>query len=84
ILYAMEKLAMFCATDVIAISESLKDKIVSLRLEKQGNIQVLGYGSSNGINLEKFSKSYNDIPVSIENQLENHFVLGYVGRIVKD
>ncbi|WP_425385601.1 glycosyltransferase family 4 protein [Staphylococcus capitis] len=84
VLYAMEKLAMCCATDVIAISESLKDKIVSLGLEKRGNIQVLGYGSSNGINLEKFSKSYNDIPSSIESQLENHFVLGYVGRIVKD
>lgn len=84
ILYAMEKLAMFCATDVIAISESLKDKIVSLGLKETGEIQVLGYGSSNGINLSDFSKSYNKIPNSIESQLENHFVLGYVGRIVKD
>ena len=26
---------MFCATDIIAISESLKDKIVELGLEKK-------------------------------------------------
>lgn len=84
ILYAMEKLAMFCATDVIAISESLKKRIVSLGLEKKENISVLGYGSSNGINLDDYNKNDDYIPVTIANQLENHFVIGYVGRIVKD
>ena len=32
ILYAMEKLAMYCSTDIIAVSESLKSKIVELEL----------------------------------------------------
>lgn len=84
ILYAMEKLAMFCATDVIAISESLKKRIVYLGLEKKENLSVLGYGSSNGINLDDYNKNDDYIPVTIANQLENHFVIGYVGRIVKD
>lgn len=84
ILYAMEKLAMFCATDIIAISDSLKDKIVELGLEKKGNIKVLGYGSSNGINLEKFKKEFNDIPDDLSGILKDQFVIGYVGRIVKD
>ena len=41
ILYAMEKLAMFCATDIIAVSGSLKSKIVELKLAKSNKIKVL-------------------------------------------
>ncbi|MFP3340108.1 hypothetical protein R0J91_19175, partial [Micrococcus sp. SIMBA_131] len=32
ILYAMEKLAMYCSTDIIAVSESLKSRLVELNL----------------------------------------------------
>ena len=39
----MEKLAILCATDIIAVSESLKSKIVELKLAKSGKIKVLGY-----------------------------------------
>lgn len=84
ILYAMEKLAMFCATDIIAISESLKDKIVELGLEKKEYIIVLGHGSSNGIDLDNFTKNNNFIPQQLKEKLDNHFVIGYVGRIVRD
>ncbi|MCC3737069.1 glycosyltransferase family 4 protein [Staphylococcus hominis] len=84
ILYAMEKLAMFCATDIIAISESLKDKIVELGLEKKEHIKVLGHGSSNGINLDNFTKDKTIIPYELKEKLADHFVIGYVGRIVKD
>jgi len=84
ILYAMEKLAMFCATDIIAISESLKDKIVELGLEKKEHIKVLGHGSSNGINLDNFTKDKITIPYELKEKLAGHFVIGYVGRIVKD
>lgn len=84
ILYAMEKLAMYCSTDIIAVSESLKSKIVELKLANKSKIKVLGYGSSNGINLEKFDKKFNTIPNELQEQLSGHFVIGFVGRIVKD
>ncbi|PNZ70014.1 glycosyltransferase family 1 protein [Staphylococcus croceilyticus] len=84
ILYAMEKLAMFCATDVIAVSESLKSKIMELGLAEKSKIKVLGYGSSNGVNLEKFDKKFNSIPYALQEELSGHFVIGFVGRIVKD
>lgn len=84
ILYAMEKLAMLCSTDIIAISDSLKDKIVELGLAKHSDIKVLGYGSSNGINLNNFKKDNDDISEDIKKQLEGYFVVGFVGRIVKD
>ncbi len=84
ILYLMEKIAMFCATDVLAISESLKNKIIFLNLEKGENIKVLGHGSSNGIMLDNFRQEFNEIPDEISRKIEGCFVLGFVGRIVKD
>ncbi|MCH4436568.1 glycosyltransferase family 4 protein [Staphylococcus haemolyticus] len=84
ILYAMEKLAMYCSTDIIAISDSLKDKIVELGLAKQKDIKVLGYGSSNGINIDNFRKDNASIPNDIKEKISGNFVVGFVGRIVKD
>ncbi|MFQ3853160.1 glycosyltransferase family 4 protein [Staphylococcus sp. 2S1] len=84
ILYAMEKIAMLCATDIIAISESLKEKIVVSNLANENKIKVLGYGSSNGIQLENFTLTDNEINQTYKNQLADNFVIGYVGRIVKD
>ena len=75
---------MFCATDIIAVSESLKSKIVELKLAKSNKIKVLGYGSSNGIDIEKFSKQFNSIPFDVKEAISGHFVIGFVGRIVKD
>ena len=74
---------MFCATDIIAISESLKDKIVELGLEKRT------YYSSWSWKLEwyrfdNFTKNNNSIPQQLKEKLDNHFVIGYVGRIVRD
>ena len=37
---------MYCSTDIIAVSESLKSRLVELNLANQSKIKVLGYGSS--------------------------------------
>ncbi|ARD73608.1 glycosyltransferase family 4 protein [Staphylococcus xylosus] len=84
LLYFMEKLAMLCATDIIAISQSLKEKIVFSNLAKEDKIKVLGHGSSNGIQLEKFIMRDNKIDEVYKKRLADNFVIGYVGRIVKD
>ena len=84
LLYLMEKIAMFCATDIIAISQSLKEKIVLSNLANDNKIKVLGYGSSNGIQFENFTLKDNEINEKYKKQLDNKFVIGYVGRIVKD
>ncbi|RIL97086.1 glycosyltransferase family 1 protein, partial [Staphylococcus equorum] len=39
LLYLMEKIAMFCATDIIAISQSLKEKIVLSNLANDNKIK---------------------------------------------
>ncbi|SUJ43641.1 putative capsular polysaccharide biosynthesis protein [Staphylococcus aureus] len=84
VLYLMEKIAMFCATDIIAISESLKHKIITSNLAKENKITVLGFGSSNGIQFEKFQLDNNKLEEKYHKLLNDNFVIGYVGRIVKD
>lgn len=84
LLYTMEKIAMMCSTDIIAISDSLKEKIIELGLAKESKIRILGYGSSNGLNVKDFNVTNNKIDINIKEQLVNSFVVGYVGRIVKD
>lgn len=84
ILYLTEKIAMSCATDIISISESLKDKVIELGLAKEDKIKILGYGSSNGLNFEKYNLEDNKIDISIKRKIQNKFVLGFVGRITKD
>ncbi|MFP3440992.1 glycosyltransferase, partial [Pantoea sp. SIMBA_133] len=64
--------------------ESLKSRLVELNLANQSKIKVLGYGSSNGVNLEKFDKKFNSIPYELQEELSGHFVIGFVGRIVND
>lgn len=84
ILFLMEKIAMFCATDIIAISDSLKNRIIELNLNSNKKIKVFGNGSSNGLNLKDYKKSDNNIENEIYRQLDGQFVIGYLGRIVKD
>ncbi|WP_204189558.1 glycosyltransferase family 4 protein [Mammaliicoccus sciuri] len=84
ILFLMEKIAMFCATDIIAISESLKIRVIELNLNNGKNIIVFGNGSSNGLNLKEYSKNNNKIENDILKKLNGQFVIGYLGRLVKD
>lgn len=84
ILFLMEKIAMFCATDIIAISESLKTRVIELNLNNGKNIIVFGNGSSNGLNLKEYSKNNNKIESDILKKLNGQFVIGYLGRLVKD
>lgn len=84
ILYVMEKIAMYCATDIVAISKSLKDRIIELNLNNNKPITVFGFGSSNGLNLSEFRKDDNKLDSSLMSEIQGQFLVGYVGRIVKD
>lgn len=84
ILFLMEKIAMLCATDIIAISESLKTRIVELKLNNNKEIIVFGNGSSNGLNLNEFKRDNNKLDNKIADKIRGQFIVGYVGRIVKD
>ncbi len=89
ILVRMEKFTASCATHVWPNSQSLLAYIKENKLAKSTKLQVIGSGSSNGVNLGRYSDSSLN-PEKIEEtkgQLKYDATLTYilcVGRIVKD
>lgn len=91
ILKLMEKISCFLAHQVICISPSLKEKALELGIVSERKVIVLGHGSSNGLDINKFPTR-----TSIENQEEilklrkqlgiplDSPVMGFVGRLTRD
>jgi glycosyltransferase involved in cell wall biosynthesis len=83
---ATEWLAGVCAQDVICIAPSVRDRAVADGVFRESKVRVIGDGSSNGINLEKYLRSSVDLGerghMQEELGLQGHFVYGFVGRLV--
>lgn len=89
VLVAMEKLTMGSATDVWPNSFSLRDYIVHNKLARPSHLEVIGMGSSNGIDLQRFCpdalKAEEIEKVKRQIQYDEQYIyLLTVGRIVHD
>ncbi|WP_420236314.1 glycosyltransferase family 4 protein [Telmatobacter bradus] len=83
LLLAMERLAAAGANIVLCNSQSLKTRAEALRLAPEGKLQLLGGGSSNGVDMERYAPG--------ESQLRRQLgfgagqpVIGFVGRLTCD
>lgn len=89
ILVQMEKITTASATHVWPNSRSLMDYILKNKLASSHKLSLVGFGSSNGINLQRYAETALD-PLKLEEtrkQLNYTAQLVYllsVGRIVKD
>jgi glycosyltransferase involved in cell wall biosynthesis len=82
-----EKLAATCAQRVIAVSRSLADLYVSLRLAPARKVTVIGQGSSNGVDARVFQRPPESGTDALRSNLglsEEHRVIGFVGRLTHD
>lgn len=89
LLIAMEKLTFKWADEVWPNSHSLKNFMLEEGLLDESKVKVIGHGSSNGVDLERFSRN-----ALAENHLiaatiritpsENDFLILAVGRLVRD
>lgn len=88
ILMSMERLTALNAKKVIYVSPSLREKALSDQVAFLQKSIVLGKGSSNGVNLDYFSRARVDEAKRTsfiqENRLSNQFVIGFIGRITED
>lgn len=88
ILRALEWITCRCATDVVAVSRSLADRAVSLRLCPPGSIRVLGPGSANGVDTSFFEDTFAHrraaVPPEFPGRGRRQPTLGYIGRIHPD
>jgi len=83
ILAMAERIAAACSDVVLCNSESLRVTVRSLRLVPSRKLQVLGSGSSNGVDTVKFSPGDSDVRQRLR-WPKNEPVLGFVGRLTQD
>jgi lipopolysaccharide/colanic/teichoic acid biosynthesis glycosyltransferase len=82
-----ERLACACADTVICVSPSLKRQALADALGPDKKFIVLGSGSSNGVDLDRFRPIQSDQRRVLREGLglaEGEFVIGFVGRFVHD
>lgn len=84
VLRSGERLASRCATDVISVSESLLRKYVESGFGSSTRTSVLGNGSSNGVDIERFSPHRDPHLRSRLGIPEGTVVIGFVGRLTRD
>jgi len=83
ILLAAERLAAACAHIVLCNSASLSLEALALHLAPTSKLQMLGAGSSHGVDVEHFSPG----PSNVREQFglpRNAPILGFVGRLTCD
>jgi glycosyltransferase involved in cell wall biosynthesis len=83
ILLATERLAARCAHVVLCNSESLRAEALALRIAPKRKLRLLGEGSSNGVDVDRFSPG----PSAVREQLGiPHYVpvIGFAGRLTRD
>lgn len=87
LLMAMEKLSCKCATNVICVSDSVKEQFIADGICPQKKVKVVGYGTAGGIDTEHYKRGQLDTNRNVRNELgisEDAFVFCFVGRVVAD
>ena len=84
-----EKIACHCAHYVIVIAPSLKEEAVRENLLPAVRMNVLGIGSSKGVNIDRFQVNKETITQAKKVRQDlginaNDIVIGYVGRLTED
>lgn len=89
ILIAVERFSMSWATHVLAVSNSLRDQALAMKLTRSGKIRVVGHGSSNGVDVVEFDParftdaSSTDLADEIGLR-PGVCTIGFVGRLTRD
>ena len=83
ILLATERLAAACAHVVLCNSESLRAEALALGLAPAAKFHLLGEGSSNGVDVVRFSPGSSGVRSS-QGLPRNAPVVGFVGRLTRD
>ena len=86
LLMSMERLSCLCATEVLCVSEGVRETLIEDKICSSSKCRVILHGSANGIDLNLFDPDKVDIS-GLRAQIgipDTDFVFLFVGRIVKD
>lgn len=82
-LLAVERLASACAHVVLCNSYSLRAEALALGVAPETKLHLLGDGSSNGVDTERFSPGPTDVRERFGLRPDDQ-VVGFVGRLTRD
>ena len=85
LLKIMERISCYCSTTVLCVSNGVKKTLIADRICKASKLKVVGNGSVNGIDIEKFCRK--NVPMeslSTMMKVKKDFIFCFVGRIVTD
>ena len=83
LLLAAEHLAAACAHEVLCNSDSLRGHAQRLGVARRSKLRLLGEGSSNGVDIERFAPGRTDVRERLAIP-PNAKVVGFVGRLTRD
>jgi glycosyltransferase involved in cell wall biosynthesis len=83
ILMAAERVASSCSHAVLCNSESLRDKAISLGVAPASKLRLLGGGSSNGVDADRFQPGETNLRACL-GLPQDAPVVGFVGRLTRD
>ncbi len=83
ILLGAERLSARCAKVVLCNSASLRSEALALRIAPAAKLKLLGNGSSNGVNVTRFSPGESEVRTRLGLRRETP-VIGFVGRLTRD
>jgi glycosyltransferase involved in cell wall biosynthesis len=88
VLALMERVSSWSATHVVAVSPSLRDELVRMRLTAGRTPLVIGSGSSNGVDFARVSQGVAAVDREVERRslgiADDAYVVAFVGRIRRD
>jgi glycosyltransferase involved in cell wall biosynthesis len=87
LLQAMERLSCWLATDVVAVSRSVKQQAIADRIGRIGKFRVLGAGSPNGVDTRLFKPLTHTTRSRLRAELlpdQPDKVVLFVGRLTRD
>lgn len=88
LLWVMERAASAFATDVIAVSPSLAQELIRLRLVPRHKVWITGSGSSNGVDAVAVQEAMREASSSeLRGELgatKHDFIVGFIGRLNRD
>jgi len=83
LLRAAEWVASSCAHQVVCNSESLRGQAIALGIAPAEKLRLIANGSSNGVDVERFSPGPNDLRARLGIP-DGAPVIGFVGRLTRD
>jgi glycosyltransferase involved in cell wall biosynthesis len=83
ILLTAEKLASACSHAVLCNSDSLRKEALALGVAPESKLCLLGGGSSNGVDVERFQPGPTNLRLRLGLPLHAQ-VVGFVGRLTRD